>query len=116
MISQTPMGPGFFFFFRNETIESGGYKEPNFFNYDGYVPKFKAVGKEQRKAKRVVEKIAKIVLATPNIETNKEIELMLRLRLEYEGLIYKQLYLRWIIKQAEKERQKRVAVILLLLH
>jgi len=109
----TPQGPGFFIFFRNETIESGGY-EPVFVDYGGYVPKFKPKGKEEKKAKPIIEHIAETILATPEIETEKEIDLMLRLKLEYEGLTYKKLYLTWIIEQINVQR--RNAIILLLLH
>jgi len=99
-----------------EVVEqfSGGY-----FDYEAHRPKFKPVGKEQRKAKRIVEKIAETILATPDIETNKEIDLILRLKLENEGLVYKQLYLRWLVKEAEIERKKKKhnkAIIMLLLH
>lgn len=70
---------------------------------------------EEVEAKPVIEAIAEKVIETPFIETEQDIELILRLRLEQEGLIYKVIYLKWI--KACIERQKRnKAIILLLLH
>lgn len=119
MITAELMGPGFFIFFQIETEIPEERPAGGWFDYDGYRPKFKPVGKEQRKAKRVVEEIAHTILATPDIETNKEIDLILRLKLEHEGLVYKQLYLRWLINEAKIERkrkQRNNTIIMLLLH
>lgn len=95
---------------------SGGW-----FDYEKHRPRFKAVGKEQRKAKRFVEEIATKVLATSYIETNEDIELILRLKLKQQGLIYKNLYLRWLVNEAEierkakaRKRRNKIAMLLLL--
>ena len=123
--TSTPMGPGFFIFFQTEGI-TGGFKETEFNGYHPYKyrkrTKFKFAGKEEKKAAPIVEEITEKVLNTPEIETNKDIELVLRMRLKVEQIRFKNLYLKWIIQQAKKERKRRKKVkrdseaILLLLH
>lgn len=93
----------------------GGYKD-GFADYGTVGERFRPVGKEQRKAKRIIEKVAKTVLETPNIETESEIELILRLRLEQQGLIFKSLYLDWILKKTQAERKRKKVIALLLLN
>ena len=112
MIKSTPMGPGFFIFFQTETIESGGY-----FDYGTLRERFVPKTKPEEKAAPIINRIAEKILETKQIETNQDIELILRLKLERENIRYKQLYLTYLIGQAKIERkakQKRAAIILLL--
>ena len=94
---------------------SGGW-----FDYEALRPRFKARGKEQKKAKRFIEEIAEQILQSPQVETNRDIELVLRLKLRQQELIYKNLYLKYLIKVAEHERVKKrqndEAIMLLLIH
>lgn len=115
----TLMGPGFFVFFQRGIIESGGWDSDP---YPFIVrPKFKAKGKD-KKAKPILEEIAEKILKTPKIETSKEIELILRMRLKVERLRFKNLYLTWLTREVEKEHKKRKKrkkdseAVLLLLH
>jgi len=112
MIETNPMGPGFFIFFQDEVETSGGW-EP--YKYRKRV-RFKYADEEEEKAAPIIERIAEKVLDTKEVETKQDIELVLRLRLEQEGLIYKNLYLVWLINQTKVERQREESVIMLLLH
>lgn len=114
MINITPQGPGFFIFFQTDRSTSGG--DETFVDYGTVRERFKAKDKEEEKAAPVIEAIANKVIETKAIETKEDIELVLRLRLEQEGLIYKNLYLVWLINQTKIERQRRDAIIMLLLH
>lgn len=94
---------------------SGGY-----FDYDAHRPKFKPKTKEEKKAAPIIEQIAENIIATELVETKREIELVLRLRLRQEGLIYKNLYLSWIIRQDKIRkaaiRRREEELIILMLH
>jgi hypothetical protein len=81
---------------------SGGY-----FGYDLDRPriklkKFRATDKEEEKAKPILEDMAESL--DPVNETSSDFELILRLRLREQHLIYKSLYLKWIKKQAEQKK------------
>jgi len=79
--------------------------------------------KEDKKAAVIIERIAEKIAATPIIETNKDVELALRIKLEHENIKYKKLYLQWTkqqIKTKEAKRKKRKQedemIIMLMLH
>ena len=112
-----------------EVVErnAGGY-----FDYSTLIerkrPKYKAKTKEEKKAKPILEDIAEQMSAGPGIDTKADLELVLRMRLRYQGIKYKQLYLKWLqvqhneikqeIKKEVRKRRKRKdekAVIMLLL-
>lgn len=93
------------------------------FEYPLDRPRLKPKRKEDKKAAVIIEQIAEKIAATPVIETNKEIDLALRIKLEYEGIRYKKLYLQWTkqqIKAKEAKRKKRKQedemIIMLMLH
>lgn len=85
-----------------ETAFSGGY-----FERDYYRPRFKGRTREEKKAAPIIERIAKKIAATPEIETSKDIELILHIQLEQEHIKYKQLYLTWIKREVKKEEARK---------
>ena len=103
----------------DEETFTGGW-----FDYDAYRPKFKSRTKEEKKAAPIIERIAKKIVATPQIETTKDIELILHIKLEQENIRFKQLYLTWIKREVKKEekrkkikkRREEEMLILMLLH
>jgi hypothetical protein len=113
-----------------EVIEafSGGY-----FDFESVriarKPKFKPRDEDEKEAKPVLEDIAE-QLTSPGIDTRRDMEIVLRMRLRNQGIKYKNLYLKWlqrehkIIKQEvvkeikrrkKKKRQQEEALILLAL-
>jgi len=96
-----------------------------FFDYPLDRPRLKPKKKEDEKAAVIIEQIAEKIALTPIKETNKDIEMALRLKLEIEHVTYKRLYLQWTKQQikAEEVRIKRKKrrnedemIIMLLLH
>jgi hypothetical protein len=71
---------------------------------------------EERKAAEIIEE----VLEVHHDGTQDDVELILRMRLDYQHLLYKEKYLTWLfyehkrIKKAKKQRRDKA--ILLLLH
>ena len=114
-----------------ETVEafSGG-----FFDYEQVRitrhARFKAKNKEEKEAKPILEDIAEQMAQGPGIDTRKDMEIVLRMRLRQQGVKYKNLYLKWLqhqhkqikieVKQeiqerkAKKRRKEELAVILAL--
>jgi len=70
-------------------------------------PRLRPRKKEDKKAAAIIEQIAEKIAKTPEIETNKDIELALRIKLEVEHITYKKLYLQWA-KQQIKAEEKRI--------
>lgn len=108
----TIMGPGFFVFFQRGIIEQGGEF------YDGHPyafkpAKFKFTDEEEKKAAPIIERIAQEIIESKKAETKEDIELILILRLEMQGLICKSIYLTWILEQ---RRRYNMAIALLLLN
>lgn len=103
----TAMGPGFFVFFNYGIIESGGY----FFDFERLRPKanFRAKTEEEKEAKPILEDIAKRI--EPDYDS-RDLEIILRLRLRQQHIIYKNLYLKWLEtqKKALKKKIKREIV------
>lgn len=95
---------------------AGGYDG----DFGGYHPyryrdrvRFKFADEEEHEAAPVIEEIAERVISTKRDETRDEIELILRLRLEQEKLIYKICYLDFIIEQQRKRKNTLLALLLL---
>jgi len=114
MIDVTPQGPGFFFFFRYKTIESGGYKKPVYVDYGTEGERFTPKTKDEEDAKPIIEAVLEKAVETQEIETKTDIDLMLRLRLEREGLNYNIAYLEWVLGQIRRRKRNKAAVLLLL--
>lgn len=108
----TIMGPGFFVFFNYGIIESGGLDAYEHHPYAFKPARFKFAGEEEKKAAPIIERIAQEVAESEKIETKEDIELILILRLEMQGLIYKSMYLTWILEQ---RKRYNMAIALLLL-
>ncbi len=120
MITSELMGPGFFIFFQTETEIPEERPAGGYFDY-GTTPerrRFVPKTKPEEKAAPIVNRIAEKILETRKIETNQDIELILRLKLEQEHIRFKQLYLTYLIGQAKIERKakQRKAAVILLLH
>jgi len=98
----TVMGPGVFIFFNYGIIESGGY-----FDYPDRPPAGK---KKKRKIQQIIEDVAERTEG----RSLEEKELALRLLLEAEQIVYRDLYLKWVQKADRKRKQKRAAILLLL--
>lgn len=64
--------------------------------------KFRADDEQEKKAKPILEDIAANI--DPVYETSSDYELILRLRLREQGLIYKSLYLKWLKKAAQEKK------------
>ena len=80
--------------------------------------KFKAKSKKQREAKPVLDDIAE-QLSDPGIQTQADLEIVLRMRLRLAGLEYQNLYLTYLqgeMKRVRAARRKRKAITHLLLH
>ena len=101
-----------------EETYSGGY-----FDFEALrLPRrqFKAKTKEQREAKPVLEDINE-QLQTPGIETQDDLEIVLRMRLRLQGIRYQELYMEWLEqgleqkKAAIKRKRRNKAITLLLL-
>jgi len=99
----TVMGPGFFVFFNYGIIESGGY-----FDFPDSPPR--AGKKKKRKIQQIIEDVAERTEG----RSLDEKELALRLLLEAEQIVYRDLYLKWVQKETRKRKQKRAAILLLL--
>lgn len=111
-LDTTIMGPGFFVFFQRGVIEQSG----EFYDRHPYTfkpAKFKFADEEEEKAAPIIERIAQEVTESKEIETKEDIELILMLRLEMQGLICKSIYLTWILEQ---RRRYNMAIALLLLN
>ena len=103
-----------------ETAFSGG-----FFDYPLDRPRLKPKKKEDEKAAVIIEQIAEKIAKTPIIETNKDIEVALRFKLEIEHVKYKKLYLQWAKQQIKaeearikrkKRKQEDELIIMMMLH
>ena len=120
MIEPEIQGPGFFMFFQVEPEVIPERPAGGYFDY-GTTPerrRFIPKTKPEEEAAPIVNRIAEKILETRKIETNQDIELILRLKLEQENIRYKQLYLTYLIGQAKIERKakQRKAAVILLLH
>jgi hypothetical protein len=62
----------------------------------------------------IIESIAEKVIETRQPETEKELELLLMLRLECEGMVFKLEYLELLILEIRKQRFNKAIVLLLL--
>ena len=107
-----------------EVVEqySGGY----FFDFPDrppFRPQFRAVGKKEKKAKPILEDIASRI--EPDAD-NRDLEIILRMRLRLQGIEYKRLYQTWLERQrnelkqevkktVKKRRKKRDEEVILLL-
>lgn len=80
------------------TAYSGGYLYPT----DRPRKKFRADDEQEKKAKPIIEAIAETI--DPYHESSADYELILRLRLREQGLIYKSLYLKWLKKVAQERK------------
>jgi len=116
MIESTLMGPAWLMFFQTETEIPEERPAGGYFDY-GTTPerrRFVPKTKPEEKAAPIINRIAEKVLKTRKIETNQDIELILRLKLEQENIRYKKLYLTYLIGQAKIERNRKAAIMLLL--
>lgn len=109
----TLMGPGFFVFFQRGIIETGGYEiYPD--HPWAYSPKPET--KEEKKALKLVEQI---IQTQPEDTSEEDLELALRLRLEYQEITFKFIYLIWLQQEYEycelMRKQEEDAIFLLLL-
>lgn len=90
-----------------EEIYSGGY----FFDFEALRPRatFRAKTREEKEAKPILEDIAKHI--EPDYDS-RDLEIILRLRLRQQHIIYKNLYLKWLEaqKKALKKKIKREIV------
>jgi len=102
-----------------DTAFSGGYAYP----LDR--PRLKPKKREDKKAAEIIEQIAEKIAKTPEVETNKEIETILRSKLYAEHIKYKKLYLQWVKQQVraeetrikrKKRRQEEEIIIMHMLH
>ncbi len=115
------MGPGFFIFFQIETVTerpAGGW-EPHEYHPWKYkkrrryeLPK----KKEERKALEIIEEVIEALPEAPK----EDLELALRLRLEYQEITFKFIYLIWLQQEREyaelMRKREEEAIFLLLLH
>ena len=62
----------------------------------------------------IIETIAEKVIETRQSETKEELELLLILRLECEGIMYKLEYLELLIFEIKRQRYNKAIVLLLL--
>lgn len=110
----TPMGPGFFLFFQTCDDRAGGYKQVFTYPRDR-ICKFEYKDEEEKKAAPILEAIDQ----TEGIDTQADLELILRLRLRQQGLLYKTLYLAWLNEEFERKKalkRRKKAITFLLLH
>ncbi len=116
MIDTTLMGPGIFVFFQRNIIESGGYEVYPNHPWAYKSPKKEPKDKEEEKALAVVEQL---VETQPEDSTREDLELALRLRLDYQEITFKFIYLIWLQKEHEYceflRKQEEDAIFLLLL-
>lgn len=98
-----------------EEVFSGGWEH---YKYRPRV-RFKFKDEEERKAAKVIEQILE---TRPIDSTDVELELALRLRLQYQEIAYKKLYLKWMEQEFNRLKAARIQLIkkrtayLLLLH
>jgi hypothetical protein len=102
-----------------EDIYAGGY-----FDYEALrLPKrrFKATTQDEKRAKPVLDDIAE-EMKNPGIETQSDLEIVLRMRLRLQEIKYQEQYMTWL-KQALVEKQALIkrkrrnkTITLLLLH
>ena len=81
-------------------VFSGGY--PDVYKYRPRV-RFKFKDEEEKKAARIIEEIIEYV---PEDTTQQDLELDLRIKLKTQGLLYKALYLTWIIEENRKRQEQ----------
>jgi len=88
-----------------EETYTGGF----FFDFPDRPPvKFRAVGKKEKEAKPILEDIAERI--EPDAD-NRDLEIILRMRLRLAGLEYKKLYLTWLQRQRnELKREVKHAI------
>lgn len=112
----TLMGPGFFVFFQRGVIETGGYEPEIYKDHPWFYEPIKPKGKEEKKALKVVEQI---IQTQPEDTSEEDLELALRLRLEYQEITFKFIYLVWLQQEHEHcelmRKQEEEAIFLLLL-
>lgn len=63
-------------------------------------PKFKARNKDEEEVKPILEDIAEQIAQGPGIDTRADIEIVLRMRLRQQHIKYKNLYLKWLNREA----------------
>jgi hypothetical protein len=116
MITSTLMGPAWLMFFQAETEIPEERPAGGYFDYGTTPERFTPKTKQEEEVAPIIERIAEKILETKVVETDQDIELILRIRLRQEELRFKEVYLVWLIQQAEFERRRRDAIVLLLLH
>lgn len=84
---------------------SGGYVDYGEFHPWVYRkrPRFKF--KEEEEVAPILEEIAEQVYETPVLTSNKDMEIVLKIKLYQHGLIYKALYMEWLRREAKRKRQ-----------
>ena len=105
-----------------EEVFSGGF--PDVYRYRPRI-RFKFKDEEEKKAAEIIENIIEV---QPIDTTDEELELILRLRLQYHEITFKLLYMNWLeqefdrIEKLRKKERKKLKkrheedVIIMLLH
>lgn len=86
---------------------SGGYIDWGDFHPWKYrkKPRFKYKDEEEAEVAPILEDIAEKTLETPVLETDKDLEIVLKLRLRLANLEYKATYMQWLREQRRKKRE-----------
>lgn len=74
----------------------------------------KPASPKEEKVQEIIDRLAETIIETKAESKEKDLELILRLRLEIERIEFKMIYLTWLLDEIKRERYNKAIVLLLL--